>query len=113
MSPGIDRTKRVKDARSEAQKEVEEYRKAKEEEFKKFESEVIYHILASKHISIDNSKHSSGNKKAGEDADKDAEIKLKEIKIAGSKGGDGVVQELIRVVTEVKPEVPQRISAQA
>jgi len=35
-----DRTKRVKDARSEAQKEIEEYRKNKEEEFKKFEKEV-------------------------------------------------------------------------
>ena len=35
-----DRTKRVKDARSEAQKEIEEYRKQKDDEFKKFESEV-------------------------------------------------------------------------
>jgi hypothetical protein len=35
-----DRTKRVKDARTEAQKEIEEYRKQKEEEFKKFEAEV-------------------------------------------------------------------------
>jgi V-type H+-transporting ATPase subunit G len=30
----------VKDARSEAQKEIEEYKKQKEEEFKKFEAEV-------------------------------------------------------------------------
>ena len=35
-----DRTKRVKDAKSEAQKEIEEYRKKKEGEYKKFESEV-------------------------------------------------------------------------
>lgn len=35
-----DRTKRVKDAKAEAQKEIEEYRKKKEEEYKKFESEV-------------------------------------------------------------------------
>lgn len=35
-----DRTKRVRDAKTEAQKEIEEYRKKKEEEFKKFESEV-------------------------------------------------------------------------
>ena len=35
-----DRTKRVKDARSEAQKEIEEYRKIKDEEFKKYEKEV-------------------------------------------------------------------------
>ena len=36
----LDRTKRVKDAKNEAQKEIEEYRQKKEEEFKKFESEV-------------------------------------------------------------------------
>ncbi len=36
----LDRTKRVKEARDEAKKEIEEYRKAKDEEFKKFEAEV-------------------------------------------------------------------------
>ena len=36
----IDRTKRVKDARNEAQKEIEEYRKEKENEYQKFEKEV-------------------------------------------------------------------------
>ena len=30
----------MKDARAEAQKEIEEYKKQKEEEFKKFEAEV-------------------------------------------------------------------------
>ncbi len=30
----------MKDAKAEAQKEIEEYRKKKDEEFKKFESEV-------------------------------------------------------------------------
>ena len=35
-----DRTKRVKDARSEAQKEIEDYRKQKEDEFQSFEKEV-------------------------------------------------------------------------
>jgi hypothetical protein len=37
---GIDRTKRVKEARDEAKKEIEDYRKSKDEEFKKFEAEV-------------------------------------------------------------------------
>ena len=36
----LDRTKRVKDARSEAQKEIEEYRSEKDEEFKAYEKEV-------------------------------------------------------------------------
>jgi V-type H+-transporting ATPase subunit G len=42
-----DRTKKVKDAKTEAQKEIEEYRKKKEEEYKKFESEVstLPHIV--------------------------------------------------------------------
>jgi hypothetical protein len=36
----LDRTKRVKDARSEAQKEIEDYRKQKENEFKEYEKQV-------------------------------------------------------------------------
>jgi V-type H+-transporting ATPase subunit G len=35
-----DRTKRVKEARDEAKKEIDEYKKAKDNEFKKFEAEV-------------------------------------------------------------------------
>ena len=55
MSDNPDRSKRVKDARSEAQKEIEEYRQQKEDEFQKFEKEVphpspisltsIYHLF--------------------------------------------------------------------
>ncbi|MCJ1403126.1 H(+)-transporting V1 sector ATPase subunit G [Xylographa trunciseda] len=88
------RTKRVRDAKAEAQKEIEEYRKEKDEEFKKFQSE-----------------HSSGNKKAEEDAGKDAVSKVEDIKEAGSKSGDKIVQDLLRVVMEVKPEVPDRVAA--
>jgi len=36
---------------------------------------------------------------------------MKAIKDAGSKTGDKVVDDLLRVVTEVKPEVPDRIVA--
>lgn len=35
-----DRTKRVKDARSEAQKEIDEYKSSKDKEFKQFEDKV-------------------------------------------------------------------------
>ncbi|KAK8228953.1 V-type proton ATPase subunit G [Phyllosticta capitalensis] len=85
------RTKRVKDARSEAQKEVDEYKKQKEEEFKKFETE-----------------HSSGNQKAEEEANKETETKLKEIKDIGSKSGSKVVEQLLAAVTDVKPEPPAK-----
>ncbi|KAF6226290.1 hypothetical protein HO133_009156 [Letharia lupina] len=88
------RSKRVKDAKNEAQKEIEDYRKQKDDEFKAFEK-----------------KHTSGNKKAEEDASKDAEEQMKRIKEAGSKTGDKVVQDLLNVVTEVKPEVPDRVAA--
>lgn len=54
-----------------------------------------------------------GNKKAEEDANRDTEAKLKDIKAAGSKSGDKVVEELLKIVTEVKPEVPQRVAAQS
>ncbi|KAJ5698162.1 hypothetical protein N7462_000167 [Penicillium macrosclerotiorum] len=90
------RTKRIRDAKSEAQKEIEEYRNSKEEEFKKFEAE-----------------HSSGFKTAEEDAGKEAEEKLKEIQAAGKQQGDKVVDDLIRATTDVKPQVPEKIVAQA
>lgn len=88
------RSKRVKDAKNEAQKEIEDYRKQKDDEFKEFEK-----------------KQTSGNKKAEEDASKDAEEQLKQIKEAGGKTGDKVIQDLLSVVTEVKPEVPDRVAA--
>ncbi|KAI9835424.1 MAG: H(+)-transporting V1 sector ATPase subunit G [Sarea resinae] len=88
------RTKRVKDARTEAQTEVEEYRKEKEEEYKKFETE-----------------HTSGNKKAEDDASKDAEEKMKGIKESGGKVGDKVVEDLLKAVVDVHPEVPDRVAA--
>ncbi|KAF2119472.1 H+-ATPase G subunit-domain-containing protein [Lophiotrema nucula] len=84
------RTKRVKDARSEAQKEIDDYKKGKDSEFKKFESE-----------------HSSGNKKAEEDASKDTDAKVKEIQQIGSKSGSKVVDQLITAVTDAKPEPPR------
>jgi len=87
------RSKRVKDAKNEAQKEIEDYRKKKDEEFKEFEK-----------------KHTSGNKQAEEDAKKDADEQLKGIKAAGGKSGDKVVDELLRLVTDVKPEVPERVA---
>jgi Vacuolar (H+)-ATPase G subunit len=40
MLIAIDRTQKVKDARSEAAKEVEAYKTQKEKDFKQFESEV-------------------------------------------------------------------------
>ncbi|KAI5209430.1 hypothetical protein E4T39_00876 [Aureobasidium subglaciale] len=87
-----DRTKRVKDARSEAQKEIDEYRNKKEEEFKQFSTQ-----------------HTSGNEQAEKDASKDTDEKLKEIKSIGDKEGSTVVENLLRAVADVKPQVPDRV----
>jgi len=55
--------------------------------------------------------HTSGNKKAEEDAAKDAENKVNEIKAAGKEKGDKVVEELLRAVMDVKPVRPDRVAA--
>ncbi|THZ63926.1 hypothetical protein D6C86_02822 [Aureobasidium pullulans] len=91
----MDRTKRVKDARSEAQKEIDEYRNKKEEEFKQFSTQT--------------QQHTSGNEQAEKDAGKETDEKLKEIKSIGDKEGHTVVENLLRAVTDVKPQVPDRV----
>ncbi|CRK17512.1 hypothetical protein BN1723_011329 [Verticillium longisporum] len=83
------RTKRVKEARDEAKKEIEEYRQSKEAEYKKFESQ-----------------HSAGNKQAEDDANKEADAKISEIKAAGQKNQDKVVKDLLKAVFDVKPVPP-------
>ena len=100
----------MKDARAEAQKEVEEYKKKKEEEFKKFEAEVSNlcpSTFPSTKLTV--GQHASGNKKAEEEANKDAEVKLKGITEAGKKSGSKVVEDLIKAVITVNPEVPDKI----
>lgn len=59
------------------------------------------------------SQHSSGYKKAEEEANKDAESKLGEIKDAGNKKGDKVVQDLIHAMVDVNPEVPDKLAPKA
>lgn len=56
-----------------------------------------------------NKQHTSGNKKAEEEASKDADEQVKGIKDAGGKKGDQVVEDLLRVVTDVQPVVPERV----
>lgn len=51
--------------------------------------------------------HSSGNKKAEEDAKKDTDGKVKEIDEIGNKSGSKVVDQLIAAVTTAKPEPPK------
>ncbi|KAK3384115.1 H+-ATPase G subunit-domain-containing protein [Lasiosphaeria ovina] len=76
-----DRTKRVKESRDEAKKEIDEYRKNKEAEFKAFEAQ--------------------GNKEAGEEAGRDAEAQIAKIREAGQNSRDKIVNDLLRGVLEV------------
>ncbi|POR36322.1 V-type proton ATPase subunit G [Tolypocladium paradoxum] len=85
------RTKRVKEARDEAKKEIAEYRANKEDEFKKFESE-----------------HSRGNKEAEDEASKEADSQIKTIREAGQKGQAAVVKNLLSAVFDVTPVPPSK-----
>jgi hypothetical protein len=57
--------------------------------------------------------HTSGNKKAEEDANREAEEQIKAIKIAGEKRKDEVKEGLLKAVWDVKPTVPERIEIQS
>jgi V-type H+-transporting ATPase subunit G len=52
--------------------------------------------------------HSSGNKKAEEEANKETEVKLKEINEIGGKSGKKVVDDLLHAVLNPTPEPPNR-----
>ncbi|GAB1316416.1 H(+)-transporting V1 sector ATPase subunit G [Madurella fahalii] len=80
-----DRTKRVREARDEAKKEIEAYRAKKEAEYKAFEAE-----------------HTQGNKQAEDEANREAEAQIKEIKEAAKKGQDKVINDLLSAVFEVQ-----------
>lgn len=55
--------------------------------------------------------HSSGYKKAEEDANKEAEVKLQDIKTAGKEKGNKVVEDLINAVIDVNPQASDKIKA--
>ncbi|CAZ81832.1 unnamed protein product [Tuber melanosporum] len=96
LPPPSYRTQKVKDARSEAQKEIEEYKKQKENEFKEFES-----------------KHSGANAKAEEEATKEIEQTLKDIEAATKEKGPRVIEDLLKAVTDIKPGPHRNVAASA
>jgi V-type H+-transporting ATPase subunit G len=68
----------------------------------------VLHIQASAERLTQDLQQSGGNKEAEEEANKETEVKLKEIKAVEGKEGNKVVEDLLKAVTEVKPEVPDR-----
>ncbi len=108
-----DRTKRVKDARAEAQKEIEDYRNEKEEEFKKYEKEVS-HITPCKvrdrhDALLTHMQQTAGNKDAEEQAEKDTQKQLDDLKQLEKDSGPQVVQDLLNAVVDVRPQAPERV----
>ncbi|KAK0488763.1 H+-ATPase G subunit-domain-containing protein [Armillaria novae-zelandiae] len=86
------RVQKLKDARSEASKEIEAYKKAKEEEFKAFEAS-----------------HAGTTSSAQASIDKETDIKLKSITDSFNANKDQVVKKLLDRVVLVKPELHRNL----
>ncbi|KAK0218107.1 H+-ATPase G subunit-domain-containing protein [Armillaria fumosa] len=86
------RVQKLKDARSEASKEIEVYKKAKEEEFKAFEAS-----------------HAGTTSSAQASIDKETDIKLKSITDSFNANKDQVVKKLLDRVVLVKPELHRNL----
>ncbi|KAF8605953.1 V-type ATPase [Ceratobasidium sp. AG-I] len=86
------RTQKLKDARTEAAKEIEAYKKQKEEEFKSLEGKT------------------AGTTSNAQDAvDKDTEGKIATINDAYAQQKDAVVQKLLDRVVLVTPELHRNL----
>lgn len=82
------RTSRLKSAKADAQKEIDEYKSSKEDELKKFESD-----------------HTGLNESIEKDSDKQVEQELKEIKAKFAEKKDSVIKLLVNAATEPTPEL--------
>lgn len=60
------------------------------------------------HETLTTVQHSSGNKKAEEDAKKDTDNKVKEVEELGNKSGSKVVEQLIAAVTNANTKAPRK-----
>jgi len=86
------RVQRLKDARAEATKDIEEYKRAKEQEFLAFESS-----------------HAGTTSSAQTAVDKETEMKLQEISESYATAKDKVVEKLLDRVVLVKPELHRNL----
>jgi len=86
------RTQRLKDARSEAVKEIEAYKAQKEQEFKAYEAS-----------------HAGNTQSIQATVDKETEARLRVISQQYEKNKDAVVKKLLNRVTLVKPELHRNL----
>lgn len=82
------RTSRLKSAKSDAQKEIDEYKAQKEQELKKYESD-----------------HAGLNESIEKDADAEVEKELKEITQKYNDKKDAVIKLLVEAATKPTPEL--------
>ncbi|KAF8489317.1 V-type ATPase [Gautieria morchelliformis] len=86
------RVQRLKDARAEANREVEEYKRQKEQEYKAFES-----------------KHAGSTQYSQSRVDKETDAKIAAIESAYQGRKEAVVQLLLDRVVLVKPELHRNL----
>jgi len=87
------RIQKLKDARAQADKEIEKYKQAKEQEFKKYEAEHV------------------GKTQVSQSAvDKDTEVNLGKITSSFQTNKDKVVDKLMDRVILIKPELHRNLT---
>ena len=103
--PLIDRVQRLKDARTEAEREIEEYKQAKEAEFKAFEASVRRFTFVSSKAMLNypTTQHAGNTSSVQVAIDRETEIKLQAITESYHKNKDVVVKNLLGRVVLVEP----------
>jgi V-type H+-transporting ATPase subunit G len=102
---------RLKDARAEANREVEEYKRQKEQEYKAFERKVRFQYLEPVHkltlcLTL---QHAGSTQNSQSQVDKETDAKIAAIKSAYEGRKDAVVQLLLDRVVLVKPELHRNL----
>jgi V-type H+-transporting ATPase subunit G len=106
-----DRVRRLKDARTEADGEIEAYRNAKEQEFSAFQSSVSFcsDRLRRTHLLGVPFQHAGSTQDAQSVIDKDTEEKLDQITDAYNTHKDDVLGKLLDRVVLVQPELHRNL----
>lgn len=89
------RTARVKEARSEAAKEIEAYKKSKDEEFSANEKE-----------------HSGDSSNLQSELDENTQKQIDALKSSFGQNKEKVIQELLEKVVEINPELHRNYKSQ-
>lgn len=84
------KTKRLKEAKEEAQEVIEEYRKKREKQYKEFER-----------------KHLDTRVDVSDRIDADTTLKIEEMNKAISVNKNAVVDKILELVYDIKPELPK------